>query len=341
MHTAETRPTRTTEDEQADHVSSSSSSLFLQVGKFKSTEGLRDGLFVASTSVLISAIVLALSTEGLTVYHGLVTLNLAQLNGLSSLMIRLLLLDYSNLKNTLWNTWVIDLAPRVGTSLPGPRDSFKLLVDIMSVIVKSFARLQFELTMAREAGLHFAIHTSLAGGFGLWFWSEQSRFERYAGESECVAQTMYWFFVPLHSHNKHIRRFFLVHNSLLVFPFTAPLALLLLSLVTSPISFLLLLVIILKNPNSIAGTVSLMVLYSFPMVFYIYSTEQTVRLNVLEDRDEGNWSYGQTLALVTASMSVIMVGSDIEKLLAEKYPGFRRWIKRLYEGSMQRIRNNP
>uniref|UniRef100_A0A0W0F0Z9 Putative Pkinase-domain-containing protein n=1 Tax=Moniliophthora roreri TaxID=221103 RepID=A0A0W0F0Z9_MONRR len=44
------------------------------------------------------------------------------------------------------------------------------------------------------------------------------------------------------------------------------------------------------------------------MVFFIYSTEQTVRLNraALKGPEEESWSYGQTLALVTALISICM-----------------------------------
>ncbi|KAK7047389.1 hypothetical protein VNI00_006620 [Paramarasmius palmivorus] len=137
---------------------------------------------------------------------------------------------------------------------------------------------------------------------------------------------MYWFFIPLHSHNKHIRRFFLAYNSLLVFPLTAPIAPTLLGLLATmaPVILLILLRIWialapLPSPTIVARFIIVVVastigVYVLPMVFYIYSTEQIIRLNVLEDEDEGNWSYGQTLALITALMSVVMLGSDIVKL---------------------------
>ncbi|EEB93924.1 hypothetical protein MPER_07355, partial [Moniliophthora perniciosa FA553] len=170
--------------------------------------GLRNGLFVASVSVLISAIVLAYNEEGLTVYHGLITLNLAQLNSLSSLFV-----------------WLVNAFMHESSD-----------VDFINVAIGD-ADFEAESTTSREhrafrvllkqilkGAVHFAVHASLAGGFGLWFWSDQSRFEGYSAGLECVTNTAYWFFVPVDSHNTRLRDFFLAYNALLVFPLTAPIA---------------------------------------------------------------------------------------------------------------------
>ncbi|ESK82917.1 hypothetical protein Moror_1349 [Moniliophthora roreri MCA 2997] len=73
-----------------------------------------------------------------------------------------------------------------------------------------------------------------------------------------------------------------------------------------------------ESPHAILGGPT-----SF-MVFFIYSTEQTVRLNraALKGPEEESWSYGQTLALVTALISICM------PLLGKIIVMFRAWVLR-------------
>ncbi|KAK7047883.1 hypothetical protein VNI00_006211 [Paramarasmius palmivorus] len=323
----------TAEDEQTDGFPSLAPGLrridiSTLLPEFKSTlVGLRNGLSVASISVLISALVLAFSKEGLTVYHGLVTLNLAQLNSLSSLLIWFVIaFTHQSPEMDFFTVMINDMTSDSGLD-SGSVSSSNLMTDTNSTTSRTGdieAAIRNLFKQILSGAVHFVVHASLAGGFGLWFWSDQSRFERYAEDSECIAQTMYWFFVPLNSHNKHIRRFFLAYNSLLVFPLTAPIAITLLSVAVMIAAIPLI-------PLTIWGalgpppwpTISLVAFiaglgggaYVLPMAFYIYSTEQTIRLNVLLDDEEGSWSYGQTLALITASMSVAMLGWDIVKFV--------------------------
>uniref|UniRef100_A0A0W0FVC5 Uncharacterized protein n=1 Tax=Moniliophthora roreri TaxID=221103 RepID=A0A0W0FVC5_MONRR len=255
--------------------------------------GLRSGLFITSVSVLLAAVIQAHTKEGLTVYHGLITMNLALLNVLS--------LSYI-------------ACAEIVLGLHRPHFWRKTILLLLS---------------------HLA-HTVLVGSFWLWFWSRQSRFEDYSVGSECVTKTLYWFFIPVDSHNTHLRKFFLAYNGffvylglgllinvlileLLIFTLMAPLSL------PSLFAFILYWYVERSMRRARARVLPLhqcIIVVPFvigPLLFvffFIYSTEQTIRLNraALKDAGEESWSYGQTLAVVTASVSVGMLLVKIMKI---------------------------
>ncbi|KAK7047886.1 hypothetical protein VNI00_006214 [Paramarasmius palmivorus] len=269
-------------------------------------------LCIVSISVVVSAFIVAFNDEGgLTVYHGLITRNILQLNVLSLLWIAMSygvvhVQDYVNFRLNFQNQ---DTSQSAGAQ--GPRSSCRTFWLVV-----------------RDA-LPFFIAGIVTGSFGIWFWSDQSRFERYSEGSTCIPQTMYWFFVPLDSHDTRIRIFFLVNDALLALPITSPLGAILLSIVAVLLAIALDRLVFGSTSSSLnnkvpkrpfRGVSLACAVYIFIMAFYIYSTEQTIRLNqgVLEDGDEKIWGYGQVLALVAAMLTAGKLVFDFCRSALEK-----------------------
>ncbi|KAK7047887.1 hypothetical protein VNI00_006215 [Paramarasmius palmivorus] len=258
--------------------------------------GIRMTIFNASVSIIVSPIVLSFSPVGLSPYHAIIAQNIAQLYILSLLWIAM----YSVVvRFEQYFSGLDPLSPK-----KGPVSRWTLAKGIL------------------DDTKFFAINTTLAGGFGLWFWSDQRRFEGYSEGSECISQIMYWFFIPIDSHNIRLRDFSLFHRALLAFPLTAPLAAVLLSVILVAPFFLLRLVFW-RTPGSSSpgiatiGLFSACAAYIFSVSFYVYSTEQTIRLNhAVVDGGEEIWIFGQILTLFSALMSLVMLLSNLWRLLS-------------------------
>uniref|UniRef100_A0A0W0GFJ3 Uncharacterized protein n=1 Tax=Moniliophthora roreri TaxID=221103 RepID=A0A0W0GFJ3_MONRR len=263
--------------------------------------GLRSSLVITSVSVLLAAVIQPHTKEGLTVYHGLITMNLALLNVLS--------LSYIACGEAL-------------LSLHRPYFWRKMTLLLLS---------------------HVA-HAVLVGSFGLWFWSRQSRFEGYSVGLKCITKTLYWFFIPVNSHNTSLRKFFLAYNGffvylglgLLVNVIILELLILPLMVLFFPLSFFVLMfyrsvdqehaILVYQSIMAVPVVIGPLLL----VFFFIYSTEQTIQLNraALKGAGEESWSYGQMLAVVTATMSVgMLLGKILWKILPILPRIFDKWIK--------------
>ncbi|KAK0501566.1 hypothetical protein EDD18DRAFT_740524 [Armillaria luteobubalina] len=271
----------------------------------------------------------ARSSEGLSSYHALVVLNLAQINSYTAYLLFLC----------------------------------RISVDDMGATGIAFFRQV--LRIALHNYVLFAVHSCMMGAFGLWFWGNGSAFLRYASSSpeSCTPVAQYWIFTPVLSNNQALRIFFLIYYSVSAFPpfaFMVPMAmtaaifaavwvvLYTLAFICIVFSAPTLLTLHLSGRNvpkwldgkfesitskfdamldlskvkwgsAVGGSLWLLPI-NLPVVFYLYATEKMIRMNkaFLETPgEEAQWSYGQTLALVTALVTVVFFLRDVHRLVIE------------------------
>ncbi|PBK99732.1 hypothetical protein ARMGADRAFT_1059788 [Armillaria gallica] len=292
-------------------------------------KSVESALFVTSISVIIGAMIQARSSEGLSSYHALVVLNLAQINSYTAYLLFLCRLTIDDTEAT----------------------GIAFLRQMLRIALRNYAL--------------FAVHACMMGAFGLWFWGHNSAFLRYASNDPrpCNPVAQYWIFTPVLSNNQALRIFFLIYYSVSAFPpfaFMVPMAMtaLIFGAVWVILYALAFIGIVLSAPTLLAlhlsgrdvpkwldskfesatskfdamldlskvkwGTAvggSLWLLpINLPVVFYLFATEKMIRMNHpnLEDVDEeAQWSYGQTLALVTALVTVVFFLRDVYKLVTE------------------------
>ncbi|KAH8818777.1 hypothetical protein DL96DRAFT_1621916 [Flagelloscypha sp. PMI_526] len=272
--------------------------------------GLRNGLFVVSVSVIIAALHSA-RNDVLTVYHGLVVTNISFLNSFSAYAIAMILSSLRGLSgeqkgllsfNELWRSWPKEL-------------------------------------------LHpyFVLHTALVGSFSTWFWLTQLR-----ADQDCVYEIRYGFFVAVRGPmlTPSLRYFFITYSIITAIPPAATVILtiqLIISVIVCMVAafpligifalFMGVVYTLLQAAGAsrssglriftlcgytIAGVFGYTLVYMafcLTPLLWIHSTEVTVRLNeaIVEDKEEGEWSYGQTLALATAVMTTFTVVVDVVK----------------------------
>ncbi|KAK0466967.1 uncharacterized protein EV420DRAFT_1506470 [Desarmillaria tabescens] len=291
-------------------------------------KSVESALFVTSISVIIGAMIQARSSEGLSSYHALVVLNLAQINSYTAYLLFLC----------------------------------RLTIDDPGATGIVFLRLMLRIALRNY--VLFAVHACMMGAFGLWFWGNSSAFLRYASSNEpCNPVSLYWIFTPVLSNNQALRIFFLIYYSVSACPpiaFMVPMAMtaLIFAVVWIVLYALAFVCIILSAPillalylsgrniqkwldskskslsnkfeamldlskvkwgTAVGGALWLLPI-NLPVVFYIYATEKMIRMNRsnLDDAGaEAQWSYGQTLALITALVTVVFFLRDVCKLVIE------------------------
>ncbi|KAG7445025.1 uncharacterized protein BT62DRAFT_995015 [Guyanagaster necrorhizus] len=297
-------------------------------------KSVESALFITSISVLIGAMIQARSSSGLSPYHALVVLNLAQINSYTAYLLFLC---------------------RLTADDPG---------------ASGLVFLRLMLRIALRNYVLFAVHSCMMGAFGLWFWGNTSAFLRYASDSAssndgpCNPVSHYWIFTPVLSDNQVLRIFFLIYYSVSACPpiaFLVPMAMTALIfgavwVVLYTLAFIcivlfapVLLVLYLSGIHDIqkwienklesletkfsamldfskvrwgaavAGSLWLLPI-NLPVVFYLFATEKMIRMNrpILDDAEaEAQWSYGQTLALITALVTVVFFLRDVGKLVIE------------------------
>ncbi|KAK0501569.1 hypothetical protein EDD18DRAFT_1246822 [Armillaria luteobubalina] len=291
-------------------------------------KSVESALFVTSISVIIGAMIQARSSEGLSSYHALVVLNLAQINSYTAFLLFLCRIGVNDISATVFSRQVLKIALR----------NYVL----------------------------FAVHSCMMGAFGLWFWGNSNAFLRYASSNPgpCNPVAQYWIFTPVLSNNQALRIFFLIYYSVSAFPpfaFMVPMVVTAVILAAMYVAFLtptfictvlsapVLLALHLSGHNAmkwlesklesifdklfamiergsrvkwvmaVGGVVQLLPV-NLPVVFYLYATEKMIRMNkaFLETPgEEAQWSYGQTLALVTALVTVVFFLRDVYKVVVE------------------------
>ncbi|SJL04055.1 uncharacterized protein ARMOST_07413 [Armillaria ostoyae] len=292
-------------------------------------KSVESALFVTSISVIIGAMIQARSAEGLSSYHALVVLNLAQINSYTSFLLFICRISVDDMGAT----------------------GIGLLRQMLRTALRNYVL--------------FAVHACMMGAFGLWFWGNNSAFLRYASNNPgpCNPVSHYWVFTPVLSNNQALRIFFLIYYSVSAFPpsaFMVPMAMttLINAAVWAILYTLAFIYIVLSAPALLSLHLSgrdvpkwlnskfkhiargsdamldlpegkweaavrfslwMLPLY-LPVVFYLFATEKMIRMNKrnLENADEeAQWSYGQTLALVTALVTVVFFLRDVYKLVIE------------------------
>ncbi|KAG7085597.1 hypothetical protein E1B28_003148 [Marasmius oreades] len=83
-----------------------------------------------------------------------------------------------------------------------------------------------------------------------------------------------------------------------------------------------------KHSDMPLTVISGLLAYSSPIIYFVVSTESIVKLNApyIEPGDrEDDWTYGQTLAIFTVSVTIFLTGRDRWRILREER---RKWLER-------------
>ncbi|KAF9256468.1 hypothetical protein L218DRAFT_949968 [Marasmius fiardii PR-910] len=170
----------------------------------------------------------------------------------------------------------------------------------------------------------FRLHTMLFIGFGIYFWIIQSArlgpFLKYIKESapSCQPVTYYWIFGPVDITNQALKTgslvfyfvFAVLGKHLQLSTFLAVSHTRMMSLFNFTTRNLL-------SPH--LGFITEFLGHSSPIIYLIISTELTVKLNTPNiSGSENEWSYGQTLALSTAAILILLTGREWWEILKEE-----------------------
>ncbi|KAG5635035.1 hypothetical protein H0H81_012631 [Sphagnurus paluster] len=306
---------------------------------FAMERALERSILMIGFAIILSAILAARSSTGLSAYHAVVVLNVSQINNWSGYLL-------------------LHLSQRLRASrITGPALTrrFYLTKDTF------------------KASIPCIMHSMVMAGFGLYFWSDVNRFLRSTVEEPCQPATYFWVFVPVHVSNRTLRIISLVYYSISIVPmldlylltFIIWFNFILIGSISLVLVTLLLLVFIpifgglyfalihplLKfviDPISIRKARSrkeeippilpsqrfrakLMSIYKYfdkhdwvplimvpvvvvvhaPLVYSIISTELTIHINKNHvTASENDWTYGQTLALFSALVAIYLYMDD-------------------------------
>ncbi|KAG5635036.1 hypothetical protein H0H81_012632 [Sphagnurus paluster] len=302
-------------------------------------KALERSILMIGLAIILSAILAARSSSGLSAYHAVVVLNVSQINNWSGYLLLHLTQRLRALKIT---------GPALTRRFYLTKDTFK-------------------------ASIPCIVHSMMMAGFGLYFWSDLSWFLRNIVEEPCQPSTYLWVFVPVHVSNRTLRIISLVYYSISIVPmldlylltFIIWINFFIIALTSLVLGVLLLLVSIpifgglyfalihplLKfviDPISIRKARSrkeeippilpsqrfrakLMSIHKYfddhewiplivmpvavtvhaPLVYSVVSTELTIHINKNHvTASENDWTYGQTLALFSALVAIYLYMDD-------------------------------
>ncbi|KAF9259594.1 hypothetical protein L218DRAFT_658246 [Marasmius fiardii PR-910] len=297
------------------HFNKKRSNQFFNNSQFDAgvVEQLEGSIFVVGLSVIISAIIQAQSSTGLTTYHTLIVLNISLISNLAGLVIWMTRPDMDSIMFILFK----EDHPRWHDRLSKAKE----------VVARNFWRIA---------------HHLLLSASGLYFWSTQDA--SLANQPPCLPPTYYWILgLKLPIPFPLLRVYSLILFPFFMFPSYA-LATVLLVMV-SPITTLTLIANIVATASrtmfqSLAGrfpsirraidclsspfiwlekrcktlsqrlsspaSSSYIVLIACTtfILYMITSTEMTIKINQVAE-GENDWSYGQTLALFNALFMIV------------------------------------
>jgi hypothetical protein len=239
-------------------------------------------LLMTGGSLVISAIIEAKSTagSGLSIYHALVVLNLSWINSSAGFALH----------------------------------SLATFTDIMSFGAKPLS-FRFAWHLRQRLGV-FSAHSTTMALMGIWFWADPDSFGgRLTVNTACAPQIRFWAFTTIDVTNPKLRLISILAYSSIAIP--------ILSSVIQTLPSLLVVVAVAiieqrfsmqkSRPFFLASAILSLIPFIGPTLYFIIATERLIitNRNYVDYNVEGQWTYGQTLALGAAVISTALVLSEL------------------------------
>jgi hypothetical protein len=234
-------------------------------------------------SLVISAIIEAKSTagSGLSIYHALVVLNLSWINSSAGFALH----------------------------------SLATFSDIMSFGAKPLS-FRFAWHLRQRLGV-FSAHSTMMALMGIWFWVDPDSFSRLTVDAStaCVPPIHFWAFTTIDVTNPKLRIISILAYSSIAVP--------ILSSVIQTLPTLLVAIVVAvaerqfsmqkSRPFFLTSAILCLIPFIGPTLYFIVATERLIitNRNYVDYNVEGQWTYGQTLALGAAVISTALVLSEL------------------------------
>lgn len=243
-------------------------------------------LLMTGGSLIVSALIEAKSADGLSIYHAIVVLNLSWINNSAGLVLH----------------------------------SLATFTDIMSFGAQPLS-FQFAWQLRQRLGV-FSVHSTMLATMGIWFWLDPD--SSFGGRlttdtfPTCVPQIRFWAVTSMHVTNPSLRILSLLAYSSIAIPMlssviqTLPTLLVIIAMAIAQQRFSMQ-----KSRHFVlASAVIIIIPFIGPTLYFIVATERLIVINrkYVDYRVEGQWTYGQTLALGAAVISTALVLSELWKM---------------------------